>query len=218
MTHAATATPRLTYFGFRGLGEPIRLVFADLALALDERRVDFDTWGPLKADMPFRQMPVLEIGGRTLVQCHAILRHLARTHGLYGPDEAAHIRADATADAMKDAQNRLWDYFWAPGPETPEAATAFQSERLAETLELLEAWLGAGPYFAGDAPTFADYHALTYLDEAVAYFPQAFDAAPGLIAFRARMWARPGLAAYATSGRQPEALGFDPTRGMRLGR
>jgi hypothetical protein len=29
------------------------------------------------------------------------------------------------------------------------------------------------------------------------------------------MYARPGLAAYAASGRQPVAYGFDPIRGQR---
>jgi glutathione S-transferase len=219
MTDAAPGAARLTYFGFRGLGEPIRLVFADLALPLDERRLGFDDdWAALKPRLPFRQMPVFEAGGLTVVQSHAILRHLARIHGLYGPDETARIRADATADAVKDAQNALWDYFWAPEPETAEAARAFATGRLAENLAQLEGWLASGPYFAGAAPTFADYYALTYLDEAAAYFPEALEAAPGLAAFRTRMWARPGLAAYAASGRQPQALGFDPTRGMRLGR
>ena len=40
--------PRLTYFGFRGLGEPIRLVFEDLALAYTERRMGFEDWDALK--------------------------------------------------------------------------------------------------------------------------------------------------------------------------
>jgi hypothetical protein len=29
------------------------------------------------------------------------------------------------------------------------------------------------------------------------------------------MYARPGIAAYAASGRQPKTYGFDPTRGIR---
>jgi hypothetical protein len=29
------------------------------------------------------------------------------------------------------------------------------------------------------------------------------------------MYARPGLAAYAASGRQPKAYGFDPIRNLR---
>jgi hypothetical protein len=40
-------------------------------------------------------------------------------------------------------------------------------------------------------------------------------AAP-LAAYRQRMYARPGLAAYAASGRQPKAYGFDPIRNMRM--
>jgi hypothetical protein len=47
--------------------------------------------------------------------------------------------------------------------------------------------------------------------------PAAFEAAPALTGFRARMAARPRLAAYAASGRQPAAYGIDPTRGLRYG-
>jgi len=217
MSDDPPAVPRLTYFGFRGLGEPIRLVFEDLALPYVERRVGGADWDALKPLLPFRQMPVLETGGRTIVQSHAILRFLARAHDLYGADEDARIRADATADAVRDAQNALWDHFWSPGSDAAGPTQAFGAGRLARDLERLEAWLGAGPCFAGEAPTFADYYALTYLDEAAAYFPAAFDAAPALTRFRARMAARPRLAAYAASGRQPAAYGFDPIRDLRFG-
>ena len=218
MSDEPAAVPRLTYFGFRGFGEPIRLLFEDLAAPYAERRVGGADWDALKPTLPFRQMPVLESGGHTIVQSHAIPRHLARAHDLYGPDEDARIRADATADAVKDAQNALWDHFWAPGSDAAEPTRAFEAGRLRQDLGSLEAWLGAAPFFAAAAPTFADYYALTYLDEAAAYFPAGFDPAPALAAFRARMAARPRLAAYAASGRRPEALGFDPIRGLRFGR
>jgi hypothetical protein len=38
---------------------------------------------------------------------------------------------------------------------------------------------------------------------------------PVLADYRARMYARPRLAAYAASGRQPNGYGFDPIRGVR---
>jgi glutathione S-transferase len=217
MSDDAPVVPRLTYFGFRGLGEPIRLLFEDVGLPYVERRVGGDDWEALKPTLPFRQMPVLEAGGRAIVQSHAILRHLARAHGLYGPDEDARVRADATADAVRDAQNAMWDHFWLPDSDAAEPARAFEAGRLRQDLALLDAWLGAAPFFAGAAPTFADYYALTYLDEAAAYFPAAFEAAPGLDGFRTRLAARPRLAAYAASGRQPAAYGFDPIRGLRFG-
>jgi glutathione S-transferase len=209
------SVPRLTYFVFRGLGEPIRLVFEDLALPYHDHRLTFEDWDPLKPTLPFRQVPALEIDGRGLVQCHAILRYLARKHALYGDGEDARIRADITADAFRDAQTRLWDHFWSPGSDAPDAAAAFEAGPLPAILAPLEAWLGGAAHFGGAQPSFADYYAVTCLDEAAAFFPKAMDTAPRLASFRRRMAERPGIAAYIASGRQPKGYGFDPIRNIR---
>jgi len=210
-----TTLPRLTYFNFRGLAEPIRLMFADLGLSFEDNQVDFAGWEALKPQMPFGQMPRLEIGGRAIVQSQAILRHLARGHGLDGADENQRIACDIAAEAVRDAQSRLFDHFWADGSTAPEAAAAYEAEGLAGQLGPLEAWLGERPFFAADRPLLADFHALAYLDEVAAYFPRALP--PRLAALRRRMAERPGIAAYIASGRQPAAYGFDPLRGLRHG-
>ena len=212
-----TTLPRLTYFNFRGLGEPIRLIFADLGLAFEDRQVDFVGWEALKPGMPFGQMPMLEIDGRRIVQSHAILRHLARAHGLDGADETQRIACDIAAEAVKDAYNNLFEYVWADGSEAAEASAAYEAGGLAAWLGRLEAWLGDRPFLAADKPLFADYYALTYLDEVAAYFPAALETAPRLAALRRRMAERPGVAAYVAEGRRPPAFGFDPQRGLRLG-
>jgi glutathione S-transferase len=210
------AVPILTYFSFRGLGEPIRLMLHDLGVAFEDRRVSFgDEWAALKPQMLFRQMPRLQDGERTLFQSQAILRYLARPRGLCGEDEAERVRCDVSAEAARDLQQRLWDHFWSPGSDGPEAASAFEGGTLADQLALTATWLGEAPYFGGGRPLFADYYALSVLDEAAAFFPQAVEQAPVLAAYRQRMYARPPLAAYAASGRQPAGFGFDPIRGIR---
>jgi glutathione S-transferase len=208
-----TAIPRLTYFNFRGLGEPIRLLLADLDVAFEDYQMDFDAWAALKPQMPFGQVPMLEIDGRTLVQSQAILRHLARSHGLDGADEASRIACDIAAEAVRDAQNNLFEHFWAEGSDAPEAAADYEADGLATWLGRLGAWLGEAPFFGGERPLFCDYYALAYLDEVAAFFPAALP--PKLAALRRRMTERPGLAAYIASGRQPAAYGFDPIRGLR---
>src|SRR5580704_9152812 len=125
--------PVLTYFVFRGLGEPIRLLFEDLGLPYEDRRLEFgETWAALKPTLPFRQLPRLEAGGLTIFQSQAILRHLARANGLAGDTEAERIRCDVSAEAARDLQQRLWDHFWSPGSDTPEATQAFETGGLAE--------------------------------------------------------------------------------------
>ncbi len=209
--------PILTYFQFRGLGEPIRLLFEDQRLPFEDRRIDLmsDAWPALAPRLPFRQLPRLEIDGQTLFQSHAILRHLARANGLAGDSETERLRCDTSVEAARDVQQRLWDHFWAPGSDTAEAAEAFAAGQLASELGKLSAWLGEAPYFAGERPLFADYFVLTVIDEAAAFFPDAVERTSNLAAHRRRMYERPGLAAYAASGRQPGSYGFDTIRGIR---
>jgi len=210
------SVPILTYFGFRGLGEPIRLFFEDQGLAYEDRRVDGGAeWAALKPQMQFRQMPRLQEGGLTLFQHQAILRHLARQRGLCGDGEPEAIRCDTSVEAGRDLQQRLWDHFWSPGSDAPAAAAEYEAGPLIEQLGLIDAWLGDAPFFGGERLLFADYYVLTVLDEAAGFFPAAVARLPRLAAYRQRMYARPGLAAYAASGRQPKAYGFDPIRGAR---
>lgn len=208
--------PILTYFVFRGLGEPIRLLLEDLGVAYEDRRVAMDgEWATLKPQMQFRQVPRFEDGERTLFQSQAILRYLARPRGLCGETEDERVRCDVSTEAARDLQQRLWDHFWSPGSDAAAAIEAFESGTLADQLALTATWLGDAPFFGGARPLFADYYALTVLDEAAAFFPRAVEREPTLAAYRRRMYARPALAAYAASGRQPERYGFDPIRGLR---
>jgi glutathione S-transferase P len=211
----ADSVPILTYFVFRGLGEPIRLMLEDLGLPYEDRRVEFAQWDPLKPQMQFGQLPRLQSGELTLFQSQAILRHLGRANGLCGDSEAERIRCDVSSEAARDLQQKLWDHFWSPGSDTPQATKAFAAGQLAESLALFGGWLGEAPYFGGERPLFSDYYALSVLDEAGGFFPAALEQAPALAAYRRRMYARPGLAAYAASGRQSAYYGFDPARGRR---
>jgi glutathione S-transferase len=211
------ADPILTYFQFRGLGEPTRLMLEDLGLAHQDQRIDLfsDDWPKLSPQLPFGQLPRLEIDGLTLFQSHAILRYLARANSLAGDTEAERLRCDVSVEAARDVQQRLWDHFWSPGSDAPEAALAFAGGQLAGELGKLAGWLGDAPYFGGERVLFADYFVVTVVDEAAAFFPEAVERAPTLAAYRRRMYARPGLAAYAASGRQPDTYGFDTVRGIR---
>jgi len=209
--------PILTYFQFRGLGEPIRLLFEDLGAPYEDRRLDLfgDDWKALAPRLPFRQLPRLEIDGLTLFQSQAILRRLARAHGLAGDSEAERTRCDVSVEAARDLQQRLWDHFWSPGSDSDAAMLGFAAGQLPRELEKLAGWLGDAPYFGGERLLFADYYALAVVDEAAAFFPDAVTGSPRLAAYRGRMYGRPRLAAYAASGRQPDRFGFDPIRGLR---
>jgi glutathione S-transferase len=212
----AMSVPILTYFQFRGLGESIRLLLEDQGIVFEDRRVAFGPeWEALKPELPFGQVPRLQVGDRTIVQSQAILRHLGREHGLCGATEADRVRCDVSLEAARDGSQRLVDHFWSPDSMKPGAPTAFETGTLADLLAMLERWLGDAPWFGGGEVLIADYYVLTVLDEAAIFFPAAMERAPALAAYRRRMNERPGIAAYIASGRQSEFTGFDPYRGIR---
>jgi len=210
--------PILTYFQFRGLAEPIRLLLHDLGLPFEDRRIDLfgDEWKTMSPTLLFGQLPRLEIDGDSLFQSQAILRRLARVHGVDGFTETARTRCDVGLEAARDLQQRLWDHFWSPDSDTPEAAKAFEDGQLAASLAKLAKWLNGAGFFGGSQVLFSDYFALAVLDEAAAFFPAAVERTRVLADYRQRMYEeRPGLAAYAASGQQPAGYGFDPARGIR---
>ncbi|VDM67943.1 unnamed protein product [Strongylus vulgaris] len=74
---------KLIYFNIRGLGEVIRQIFALAGEEFEDFRYSFDEWPEHKSEMPFGQMPVLEVDGQQLAQSHAIARFLARKFGVF---------------------------------------------------------------------------------------------------------------------------------------
>ncbi|VDM18707.1 unnamed protein product [Hydatigera taeniaeformis] len=86
-------TSNLLYFNVRGRGELIRLVLNAAEKDFEDVRVSNAEWPSLKPQMPFNQLPVLEVtksnGEKVmLTESLAIARLLARTFGLYGDDAA----------------------------------------------------------------------------------------------------------------------------------
>lgn len=59
-------------------------------------------------DMPFGQVPVLEVDGKQLAQSYAIARYLARQHGLAGQDDWEQAQVDMYADCVKDFMLGKW--------------------------------------------------------------------------------------------------------------
>ena len=78
-----TGRPTLSYFELRGRAEASRLLLGDLGVEFIERRITSpEEWAALKLDVPFASLPRYQDDRVDLTQSHAILRYLARAHGL----------------------------------------------------------------------------------------------------------------------------------------
>jgi prostaglandin-H2 D-isomerase / glutathione transferase len=206
-----SAKPVITYFNIRGRAEVIRLIFEELSIEYEDRRItDAAEWQALKPKLPFGAMPIYEEGDLHIVQSHAMYRHLARKHDLYGRDEAEHILCDIVEEAVAEANEVLWRFFW--DPKQQEKMAAFAAGALTTTLDNLQRWFLRGgidaQFWVGNSLTYADFAAFTYLDEIRAFFPSTLARFSHLRDFRDRIAARPRIAAYIASARYPVCFGY----------
>uniref|UniRef100_A0A915CSF2 glutathione transferase n=1 Tax=Ditylenchus dipsaci TaxID=166011 RepID=A0A915CSF2_9BILA len=107
----APHTFKLTYFDFRGRGEPIRIILNYVKQPFLDNRIQRDQWPSIKPTTPFGQIPVLEVDGIEIAQTVAIMRFIGRSFALAGKDNIEAAQLDAIADTFKDFQSEMFEYF-----------------------------------------------------------------------------------------------------------
>lgn len=112
-------------------------------------RITFADMGALKPTLPLGQVPVLEVDGAAITQSIPISRYAAKLAGLYPADPLAALYADEVVATIDEVWGKIGK---AKSPER----LAFGAETAPKYIALLEKRLGAGPFFGGAAPSFAD--------------------------------------------------------------
>ena len=198
-----TPAYEIAYFPLRGRAEPIRLLLALAGQPFVDRRVAGPDWASLKPESPLGQMPILfeTQDGRTrqIPQSAAILRHLARRHGLYGSTEAEALACDVLAETCLDLRSALSPLQFGATAKDPELKARFGTETLPVHLGRLGRLLANGPgsgFFVGVAPTWADLVAFDSLEAVITLFPDGLAGQPELAAFVERLRALPALQPY----------------------
>jgi len=206
--------PRLTYFSSRGRAEPIRLLLVESGTPFEERSVGLyhptektPAFLEVKASgkLAFDSLPLWEeTDGFAVVESDAILRHLARTRGLYGASDREAALCDMIREGMKDIRAELSRLFSVEPPGRAAVREALVGEVLPRWLGYMDRILakneGGGGFIVGAQVTLADlslYYLLESLTENELHGPLA--ALPRLAAFKERIAARPNLARYLAS-------------------
>jgi len=240
-SQSATPLPppvELVYFGARGRAEAIRLMLEDLGYAYTDTRLTRDEWLAVKHSgrFEFEQLPALSHGddatlrapriagakppkakfaNRTAVQTNAILRLLARRHGLDGATAYERHRVDVLLGAADDVRTAYSRLVYNPAFDDAAARAFIDTTlpawlvRLSRALSANGGFFGGASVFVGDAVTVADYALYDALDVATR-FVRLYDnnATPlldhaALRAFMTSFAARPRIAAYLASDRRP---------------
>ncbi|XP_076294011.1 glutathione S-transferase-like [Lasioglossum baleicum] len=150
-------TYKLTYFPITALAEPIRFLLSYGGAEFEDYRLGADEWPKLKHEMPFGQVPVLEIDGKKVNQSAAISRYLAKQFGLAGKNDWEALEIDIAVDTIDDVHHKLAAY----QHETNEVAKAEKlnvvKDQVPYYLERLDAQVKKnGGYFVGGALSWAD--------------------------------------------------------------
>ncbi|KAK6042592.1 glutathione S-transferase protein [Cooperia oncophora] len=104
---------RLLYFDGRGRAEVARQLFALANQDYVDVRISHEDWPKHKPDMPFGQVPALDVDGKILPQSFAINRYLARQFGYAGKNAFEEAMVDAFADQYGDFYKEATPYLYA---------------------------------------------------------------------------------------------------------
>ncbi|XP_027974182.1 glutathione S-transferase P-like isoform X1 [Eumetopias jubatus] len=191
----------IVYFPTRGRCEAVRLLLADQGQSWKEEVVTKESWlqGPLKASCLYGQLPKFQDGDLTLYQSNAILRHLGRSFGLYGKDAREAALVDMVNDGVEDIRRHCSQLIY----RSYEEGKAKYFQELPGHLKPFETLLiqnqEGQAFLVGDQISFADYNLLDLLLNHQVLAPGCLDSHPLLLAYVARLSARPKLKAYLAS-------------------
>ncbi|KAK1948359.1 Glutathione S-transferase 1 [Phytophthora citrophthora] len=97
---------KLTYFPFAGRAEPIRLAFFIGGIDFEDERMSFEEYAKVKSNLPYSQLPVLEVDGEPVAQSLAILRYAGTLAGLYPTtDTLAAVHVDEIFNLIDEMFN-----------------------------------------------------------------------------------------------------------------
>jgi len=111
---------KLTYFNIKALAEPIRFIFAYAGVEYEDNRIERENWPAVKENYPWGQLPVLQVGDKTLSQSNTIARYLAKKYDLRGDDDWEAAKMDEYADALTDFRGE-WRKHFTEQDETKKA-------------------------------------------------------------------------------------------------
>jgi len=97
-------TATLYYFGGRGLADQIRWMLAATDISFKQKVVSSRSQFVKMAErqLPFGQLPLLQIDGHEIVQSQAAVRYLAKKTKLVGANMEEELKCDMIAESVKD--------------------------------------------------------------------------------------------------------------------
>lgn len=156
---------KLTYFPVKALGEPIRFIMSYANIEFEDDRFAREDWPKLKDQMPFGQVPVLELDGIKMHQSSAICRYFAKQCGLAGKSDLEAYKIDAAVDTIHDLRSKIAAYSYETHPEAKEEKLKNMKEIVPYMLKRMNEQVKQNSgYFVDCALSWADLTFVALLD------------------------------------------------------
>nr|AFM86832.1 Glutathione S-transferase Mu 3 [Callorhinchus milii] len=199
---------KLGYWDIRGLAQPIRLLLEYTETPYEEKLYsvgeapEYDRGSWLKEKftlgLDFPNLPYLIDGDVKIVQSNAIMRYIARKHGLCGEVEDEKIRVDVIENQCMDFRMEFFRVCYSPDFVKLKPGYV---EKLPDLLKQFSTFLSEKPWFAGEKITFVDFLLYEVLDEHLIFEAKSLDEFKNLQAFFKRFEALEKISAYMKSDR-----------------
>ncbi|KAL6736886.1 glutathione S-transferase protein [Ancylostoma duodenale] len=190
---------KLTYFDATGAAEVIREIFAIAGQDFEDVRLSREEWPKHKDEMPFGQMPVLEVDGKQLAQSFAIARFLARKFGLAGNCPFEEALVDSIADQYRDFINEVRPCLMVLIGYAEGDLEKLTKELLLPSCEKFFGFMtkflkkSNSGYLVGDSLTYADLYLAETSVELAKKFPTIYDGFPEVKAHAEKVRSNPAL-------------------------
>ncbi|KPP66035.1 Pi-class glutathione S-transferase-like [Scleropages formosus] len=182
-----------------GRGNAMKLIMYDQGVEWTDKVVTIEEWmkGDLKKTCLFGQLPKLKDGDLVLYQSNAILRHLARKHGLYGKDGKEAALIDMMNDSIEDLRVKYLRMIY----QEYETGKEKYIKELPGHLCYFEAILAKCPsgFLVGDKISFADYNLYDFLVVQKILCCKCLDNFPSLKGYVDKIGSRPKVKAFMES-------------------
>ncbi|KFM70752.1 Glutathione S-transferase Mu 1, partial [Stegodyphus mimosarum] len=189
----------LGYWDIRGLAEPIRYLLHYKKVDFEDKRyLSYDDWqnDKFQLNLDFPNLPYYIDDKVKLTQSTAILRYLARKHGLDGKTEEEKVRIELAEQQIFDFRTSMIRTCY--NPEFEKIKAEFVNSVPAQ-LKLFAAFLGDRKFLAGDQVTYVDFMAYDTFDFYRLLIPGVYDDFPTLKSYQDRIEALPELQEYFQS-------------------
>lgn len=200
--------PVFGYWKIRGLAQPVRYLLNYVGQDFEDKYYEcgpapeysrecwFNEKFSLKLDFP--NLPYYIDGDVKLTQSTAILRYLARKHGLLGKDDHELNRQELALEEAIDLRRTLGATSY--NRDFEKLKPAFLNQAI-EKLKELNAFLGDNTWFAGSTLTFVDFVWFELLDVLTVLEPSVLTNFGKLKTFKENFEALPAIKKYLESDR-----------------